>query len=117
MKILTSLNKLNPDVLLFEAPMLKDNGIVGISNTLSNLEKMIESWQAANKELVLIVQPPIPLHAAIYYPGEAQQLQQFMGTKGITYLNYWDNWPEIDSFEMKDYLTDDNKANEEGFSV
>lgn len=111
------INKLNPDVLLFEAPMLKDNGIVGISNTLSNLEKMIESWQAANKELVLMVQPPNPLHAAIYYPGEVQQLQQFMKTKGIIYLNHWDNWPKLDSSEMKDYLTDDNKANEEGFSV
>lgn len=115
--IYEEINKLKPDVLLFEAPMLKDNGNVGISNTLSNLEEMIGSWQESNKEMDLIIQPPNPLHAAIYYPGEVQQLEEFLEKKEILYLNHWENWPELDAAEMKDYLTDDNNANEKGFSV
>ncbi len=111
------INELKPDVVLFEAPMLKDNGTVGISHTLSNIEEIIEFWQEVNKELVVMVQPPNPLHAAIYYPGEVQQLQQLMEKNEIIYLNHWDNWPELDSSEMKEYLTDDNQANEKGFSV
>ena len=115
--IYEEVNEVKPDVLLFEAPMLKDNGNVGISNTLGNLEKMFESWQATNEELVLMVQPPNPLHAAIYYPDEVQQLQRFLEANKLVYLHHWDNWPGLDDAEMKDYLTDDNKANEKGFAV
>jgi len=111
------INQLNPDVLLFEPPMLKDNGNVGISNTLSNLEKMFESWQEVNKELVLMVQPPNPLYAATYYPSEVQQLQKFTEGNDLIYLNHWDNWPALDDVKMKDYLTEDNKANEKGYAI
>lgn len=111
------INKLNPDILLFEAPMLEDNGDVGITNTLENLEKMYESWQDANENLVLMVQPSQPLYNATYYPIEVKQLESHTEKSKLTYLNHWENWPELDDPEIKNYLTKDNDVNEEGFAV
>jgi len=111
------INELNPDILLFEAPMLEDNGDVGITNTLENLEKMYESWQGANENLALMVQPSQPLFNATYYPSEVKQLETHTEKNKMTYLNHWENWPELDNPEMKNYLTKDNDVNEEGFAV
>ncbi|WP_226529249.1 hypothetical protein [Metabacillus niabensis] len=111
------INELNPDILLFEAPMLEDNGDVGITNTLENLEKMYESWQGTNENLVLMVQPSQPLYNATYYPSEVKQLETHAEKNKMVYLNHWENWPELDDPEMKKYLTEDNDVNEEGFAV
>ena len=111
------INELQPDILLFEVPMLKDNGDVGITNTLENLEKMYDSWQDANENLVLIVQPSQPLYNATYYPSEVKQLETHAEKNKMVYLNHWENWPELDNPEMKNYLTEDNDVNEEGFAV
>jgi len=111
------INELNPDILLFEAPMLEDNGDVGITNTLENLEKMYESWQGANENLVLMVQPSQPLYNATYYPSEVKQLETHTEKNKMMYLNHWENWPELDHPDMENYLTENNDVNEEGFAV
>lgn len=111
------INELNPDLLIFEAPMLEDNGDVGITNTLENLEKMYESWQGANENLVMMVQPSQPLYNATYYPSEVKQLETHTEKNKMTYLNHWENWPELDHPDMENYLTNDNDVNEEGFAV
>lgn len=111
------INELEPDVLLFEAPMLKDNGVVGIDNTFNNLETMLNSWKEANEELTIMIQPPNPLYAAKNYPREVQALQDYAKENKYIYLNHWENWPELDNVEMEKYLTKDNKANESGNKV
>ncbi|PMC36591.1 hypothetical protein CJ195_14240 [Bacillus sp. UMB0899] len=116
-KMYEEINKLSPDILLFEAPMLKDNGNVGITNTLTNLEEMFESWQEANEGLVLMIQPSQPLYNATYYPSEVSQLEDFAVKNKFIYLNHWENWPELDNAEMKNYLNKDSEVNEKGFGV
>lgn len=111
------INELNPDILLFEAPMLKDNGNVGITNTLTNLEEIFKSWQAANEDLVLMIQPSQPLYNATFYPSEVRQLQDYTEKKHIIFLNHWENWPDLDNVEMKNYLTNDSEVNDSGFAV
>ncbi|WP_338788258.1 hypothetical protein [Metabacillus sp. FJAT-53654] len=110
------INELNPDILLFEPSMLKDNGHIGIENTLDNIQKMVDSWLEANKDMTLMIQPPNPLYAATYYPIEVSQLMAYAEENEMIYLNHWENWPDLDDVEMKDYLTD-SKANESGNKV
>lgn len=116
-KLYEKINELNPDILLFEAPMLEDNGDVGITNTLENLEEMYEFWQEANEKLVLMIQPSQPLYNATYYPSEVKQLESHTEKNNFTYLDHWENWPELDNTEMKNYLTKDSDVNEKGFEV
>ncbi|KKI89253.1 hypothetical protein WQ54_27230 [Bacillus sp. SA1-12] len=110
-------NELQPDILLFEPSMLKDNGVVGISNTLENIQTMIASWKAANQNMTLMIQPPNPLYSATYYPKEVAQLQDYSAENKIIYLNHWENWPDLEDVKMEEYLTEDNKANENGNKI
>ncbi|MGM7721441.1 SGNH/GDSL hydrolase family protein [Metabacillus sp. Hm71] len=110
-------NELQPDILLFEPSMLKDNGVVGISNTLENIQTMIASWKAANKNITLMMQPPNPLYSASYYPKEVAQLQDYAENNKIIYLNHWENWPDLEDPKMQEYLTEDNIANEKGNKI
>lgn len=105
------------DVILFEPPMLKDNGVVGIDNTLENVQTIIDSWKEANNELILMVQPPNPIYGATYYPQEVTQLKDYIESKDIVYLNHWENWPDLNDDKMKDFLTVNGGPNENGNKV
>lgn len=111
------INELKPDVIIFEVPMLKDNGNVGIANTLNNVQKISDLWTEANEGLTLMLQPPNPLYSATYYPSEVAQLEEYAKKNNIPYLNHWENWPDLKDDSMKDYLTSDNKANEKGHAL
>ncbi|TXC90937.1 SGNH/GDSL hydrolase family protein [Metabacillus litoralis] len=111
-------NELKPDILLFEAPMLNDNGDVGfgIDESLDNIQIMIDSWYEANNNLFLMVQPSQPLYGATFYPSEVSQLQDYMEKNDFIYLNHWENWPELNDDAMLEYL-EDNEVNEEGYKI
>ncbi len=111
------LDKIAPDVVLFEVPMLKDNGNVGIENTIENVNEIISNWKTENKEAVLIIQPPNPLYNAVYYPNEVNQLKEYAKNNSLIYLDHWGNWPELNDEKMKDFLTTNNSGNEKGFEV
>lgn len=111
-------NELKPDILLFEAPMLNDNGDVGfgIDESLDNIQIMIDSWYEANNNLFLMVQPSQPLYGATFYPSEVSQLKDYMEKNDFIYLNHWENWPELNDDAMLEYL-EDNEVNEEGYKI
>ena len=111
------INELQPDILLFEPSMLKDNGNVGIENSLHNVQTMVDSWQEANKDLTLMIQPPNPLYSANFYPIEISQLQEYAEKNDMIYLNHWENWPDLEDPKMEDYLTETNDANKSGHEV
>lgn len=110
------INELKPDAVLFEAPMLEDNGSVGIANTLNNIQTIIDVWQKENPDLVLMVQPPNPLYDATYYPSEVSQLKDYAEKYDMNYVNHWETWPELDDKNMLEYL-DQSKANEKGHKL
>ncbi|WP_226670848.1 hypothetical protein [Metabacillus litoralis] len=112
------INDLKPDILLFEAPMLSDNGDVGfgVDESLDNIQIMTDSWRESNKELSIMVQPSQPLYGATFYPSEVSQLKDYMEKNEYTYLNHWENWPDLNDDGMLEYL-DDNKVNEDGYKL
>ena len=56
---------------------------------------------------VVLIQPPHPLYQATYYPVQVEALEQYAEDNGIPYLNHWEAWPDQDSEEIKDYLSED----------
>lgn len=112
-------NELKPDILLFEAPMLRDNGDVGfgVDISLNNIQQMVDAWVETNQDLTLFVQPTQPLYNATHYPTEVAQLKGFVENNNLLYLNHWENWPELDDEKMKDYLDEVSRVNETGHEV
>ncbi|QGQ48180.1 SGNH/GDSL hydrolase family protein [Metabacillus sediminilitoris] len=111
-------NKLKPDVILFEPFMLNDNsGVIGVPNTINNIETMIKSWEESNKDVTILMQPTNPIHGATFYPKQVDELKVFAETNKIIYLNHWEKWPELADETMKEYLIDNSQPNEKGNKV
>ncbi|MBM6619107.1 SGNH/GDSL hydrolase family protein [Bacillus suaedaesalsae] len=96
-----------PDILLFEPFILKDNGEVAMNQRLDNIEIMLEAFQLVNPELHILLQPANPLYDATYYPKEVAKLKEFAIKNNITFLNHWENWPDFESEEIRNYLVED----------
>ncbi|AYE53301.1 SGNH/GDSL hydrolase family protein [Priestia megaterium NCT-2] len=98
--------KEKPDVLLFEPFLLNDNGVVGITNTLDNLDVIMSHITEADKDLVTILQPSQPIYNATNYPKEAEALGEFAKKNGYEYVNHWSTWPDYKSEKILGYLVE-----------
>ncbi|UMZ34209.1 SGNH/GDSL hydrolase family protein [Priestia megaterium] len=102
--------KEKPDVLLFEPFLLNDNGVVGITNTLDNLNVIMSHITEADKDLVTIIQPSQPIYNATNYPKEAEALGEFAKKNGYEYVNHWSAWPDYKSEKILDYLVEKQRV-------
>ncbi|MDC7723210.1 SGNH/GDSL hydrolase family protein [Priestia megaterium] len=102
--------KEKPDVLLFEPFLLNDNGVVGITNTLENLNVIMSHITAEDKDLVTILQPSQPIYNATNYPKEAEALGEFAKNNGYEYVNHWSAWPDYKSEKILNYLVEKQRV-------
>ncbi|MDE8675335.1 SGNH/GDSL hydrolase family protein [Priestia aryabhattai] len=117
-KTYEEITKAKPDILLFEPFLLNDNGVVGIDNTLENLDVVMKHIEAENKNLVTIFQPSAPVYEAKNYPNDVKALEDFSKENGYEFVNHWKSWPDYNSKEITEYLTDvPGQPNEKGEQV
>lgn len=95
----------SPDVLLFEPFLLNDNGVVGIENTLDNVDIILTYLKHQNEQLVTILQPSAPVYKANNYPSDAKALEEFAKENDYEYINHWKAWPDYQSEKISAYLT------------
>ena len=81
---ITEVMEEQPDLILFEPFTLKDNGEVGIDDSLENASAVIASVKESLPQTEVILQPPHPLYKANFYPKQVEELQQFAEDNGIT---------------------------------
>jgi hypothetical protein len=108
---------MKPDILLLEPFLLNDNGEIRMSNRINNLETILGDFKKQNPEITFIIQPANPIAGAYYYPQEETDLEKHSRGEKYVYLNHWDAWPDYNSKELKDYLTEENIPNEKGNKV
>ncbi|MCM3253628.1 SGNH/GDSL hydrolase family protein [Priestia aryabhattai] len=94
-----------PDVLLFEPFLLNDNGVVGIENTLENINIILTYVKEQNEQVITILQPSAPVYKANNYPNDTEALKQFAKENGYDYINHWTAWPDYRSEGILNYLT------------
>ncbi|TYR78841.1 SGNH/GDSL hydrolase family protein [Priestia megaterium] len=101
--------KAQPDVLLFEPFLLNDNGVVGIKNTLENLDVIMTHVTDEVEDVVTILQPSQPIYNAVNYPVEVEELASFAKENNYEFVNHWEAWPDYKSEEILDYLSEDQR--------
>lgn len=106
-----------PDVLLLEPFLLKDNGEIRIEDSLDAVTSIISAYRNANEEMIIILQPSNPLYDSKYYPNQVDELKAYAKENDYIYLNHWKKWPDQDSEEMKEYLTEESEPNKKGHQV
>lgn len=108
----------NPDLVLLEPFILKDNGEIGILNTLLNVKTIVGDIKNQNSETIIMLQPPHPLYGAKFYPKEVAEFKEFAENEDFLYLDHWVNWPAAEDETLKEYLSEeDSKPNEKGNAV
>ena len=95
----------HPDVLLFEPFLLNDNGVVGIENTLENVNIILTYVKEQNEQVITILQPSAPVYKANNYPSDANALENFAKENSYEYINHWSAWPDYHSEDILNYLT------------
>ena len=107
-----------PDIVLYEPSLLVDAGVVGKQKSMSNISVILDEITKSVPGVAIFVQPPNPLHQAKNYPITIQLLKDSMESKGITYLDHWQNWPDPNGDDIVNYLEkSDGWANSEGQQV
>ncbi|MDQ0216273.1 hypothetical protein J2S13_002714 [Oikeobacillus pervagus] len=106
-----------PDLVLFEPFTLKDTGLIRMEDHHENIRIFMEALKKGNKHVVLILQPANPIYNATYYPGNVRDLMQFAKEEKFPYLDHWGKWPDGQSEDIKDYVTEDNLPNEKGHKL
>lgn len=105
----TSAVEHEPDIVLFEPFILNDNGKVAMTNTLESIDIIMNKFQETVEDVVIMLQPPNPIHNAIHYPGQVQTLKAYAEEHSIIYLDHWSSWPDLDSEEMLEYVDEENE--------
>ncbi len=110
----------NPDVILYEVPLLTDNGQLGAEISIAYNSQILNQWSTAFPEVTMMVQPSHPIHQGVFYPREVEEFQRFIieETEHI-YIHHWDAWPDRDSDEMLAYLVEGSsmELNEAGYQL
>lgn len=117
-KIFEDIVNSKPDILLYEPSLLVDAGVIGKQKSMSNISVILDEVTESVPGVAIFVQPPNPLHQAKNYPITVQLLKDSMQSKGITYLDHWENWPDPNGDDILNYLEkSDGWANLEGQQV
>ncbi|MBT2756702.1 SGNH/GDSL hydrolase family protein [Mesobacillus foraminis] len=115
---LGELTKVKPDMTLLEPFILKDNGMVTIEDSEKNITSIAAGLLEENSNHSLILQPSFPIYQATYYPLQVEALEDYANRNSIDYLDHWSSWPDPDSEEIKQYLTEDQESpNEAGHKL
>lgn len=110
--------KVNPDLVLFEPFTLKDNGVVPIEDSLSNLETVISTVKESKANIDFILQPPHPLYNAKFYPVQVQELKAYAESNQILYIDHWSSWPDPNTEDILPYLTEDrSEPSDQGYEI
>ncbi|MFK3960590.1 SGNH/GDSL hydrolase family protein [Guptibacillus hwajinpoensis] len=105
-----------PDIVLLEAFTLNDNGVVVIDDGHQNLASFMSELKDAIPGVTIMLMPSNPIYDPGYYAVQISALEKYTELNDIVYLDYWKEWPAVDSEEINDYLVD-SRPNEKGFEV
>lgn len=105
------------DVVVFEPFTLNNNGFVVIEDEHGHIEKIQAIVREQVADAVLVINPSHPIHAATYYPTQIEALKSFAESNAIPFINHWSEWPNHQSEEINEFLTDDGAPNEEGLEL
>jgi hypothetical protein len=106
-------SELNPDLVVFEPFVFKDNGVVIIEDSLQNIDTIIEEVDGAS----FVITPPQPVYQPALYATQVEELKGYANANGIPYIDHWSHWPDVEDEEIKNYLDEVSSPNEEGHEL
>lgn len=99
------------DMILFEVPLMNDNGVVRSEDSIVDIQKVIDE---IDKSSLVVVQPNEPIYQSKFYPKEVAAFKKAIEKKDITYLDNWSAWPNYMTQAFKEYVGENKNLNEKG---
>ncbi|MGD6968576.1 SGNH/GDSL hydrolase family protein [Rossellomorea vietnamensis] len=101
---------LDPNLVIFEPLTLNDNELVRIEDSLVHIETIFEDISYSNVGVEFVLTPPQPLYSPDWYATQISELEKFADKEGYTYIDHWENWPDVESEEIKNYLNGEGSS-------
>ncbi|MBU9722702.1 MULTISPECIES: SGNH/GDSL hydrolase family protein [Bacillaceae] len=92
------------NIVIFEPFLWNSNSGVDITHTLDSMEIIISAFYRDNPDILLYVQPSQPVYDTYFYPQQEEQLKEFATTNGYQYIDFWQDWPSVDSEDILQYV-------------
>lgn len=105
------------DVVFMEPFTLNNTGFVSVEDAQEHIRLFKEKLTGIVEDAVLILQPAQPIPGANFYPSQVAALQNFAAEENIPYIDHWQNWPNPDTEEFLQYVTEDHVPNAEGAEI
>ncbi|AZU64496.1 SGNH/GDSL hydrolase family protein [Neobacillus mesonae] len=102
------------DLIVFEPFIFTNNDKYNSKNTLTDLQKIVDSVKTAVPDTSFIIQPSYPVYKATKYPLQVANLKHYAEAQGLTYADHWEAWPDSSSTDMEEYIKTDKSPNEKG---
>ncbi|WP_261131708.1 SGNH/GDSL hydrolase family protein [Bacillus sp. Marseille-Q3570] len=107
-----------PDIVLLEPFIMNDNGDVGVKDTIEAIKILERRFSESNEDTVFMLQPSHPIFEPQVYAMQVEGIKEFAEKEKITYLDHWDNWPDVKDEKVRDYIKDDlSGPNDKGNEV
>lgn len=102
------------DVVLLEPFTLNNNGLVVIEDEHAHVLEIQTTVIEHVTDAVVVLNPAHPIQGATYYPTQIDALKGFAELNDIPFIDHWTAWPDHQTEEINQYLTEQGVPNEAG---
>lgn len=105
------------DIVLLEPFTVNNNGVVVVEDAFENILTIEKFIQGNVEDAQLIVHPSYPIFESVYYPVEVNALKDYSLASGLSYIDHWTVWPNVNDEQLQTYFNEDRTLNSEGASL
>ncbi|MFC7365203.1 MULTISPECIES: hypothetical protein [Bhargavaea] len=102
------------DLVIYEPFTLNNNGLVVIEDEQEDALEVRRQALEEVEDAAFFITPPQPIHEPQYYLTQINSLHQFVESRDIPFIDHWDQWPDVDSDDMLEYVNDQYEPTDQG---
>lgn len=102
------------DLVIYEPFTLYNNGLVTIDDEQQDALEFRDRALEEVEDAAFFITPPQPIHEPNYYMTQINNLKKFVESKDIPFIDHWDQWPDVDSEDILDYVDDEYEPTDKG---
>lgn len=105
------------DLVVYEPFTLNNNGLVVIEDEHEDALEVRGRVLKEVEDASFFITPPQPIHEPNYYMTQINALHNFVESRDIPFIDHWDQWPDVSSDDMLEYVNDQYEPTDKGIDA
>lgn len=102
------------DLVVYEPFTLNNNGLVVIEDEQEDALEVRGRALEEVEDAAFFITPSQPIYEPQYYLTQINSLHQFVESRDIPFIDHWNQWPDVSSDDMLDYVNDQYEPTDKG---